>query len=182
MKTMIIKRSAILLALICIATSPAQADNEANSTGSSFTGEILTLLYATDVQKSVAFYKALGFEHDYYYDYQAESYTRVWNQPYPPDYAEMIQGKIRIGLTTADEKEQVYGGGVRHYFLVLDVDSHYARAKKDGIVPEPDEVEERPWMRFFTVSDPDNHQIVIGEKNQAYYDQGREKINRLKRE
>ena len=94
----------------------------------------------------------------------------------------MIQGKIRIGLTTADEPEQVYGGGVRHYFLVLDVGSHYARAKKDGIVPEPDEVEERPWMNFFTVSDPDNHQIVIGEKNQAYYDRARNEINRLKRE
>jgi predicted lactoylglutathione lyase len=168
--------------LIFFFTGYAQADVDADSVGSTFTGEILTLLYVTDVRKSVAFYKALGFEHDYYYDYQNEIYTRIWNQPYPPEYAEMIQGKIRVGLTTADEPAQVYGGGVRHYFIVLDVDSHYARAKKDGIVAEPDEVEERPWMNFFTVSDPDNHQIVIGEKNQAYYDKARNEIDRLERQ
>lgn len=150
-------------------------------TGTTFTGEVLTLLYVTDVRQSVAFYKALGFDHDYYYDYQEDSYRLNWDQPYPPEYAEMTQVEgIRIGLTIADEPEQVYGGGVRHYFLVEDVDAHYAMAKANGIVAEPDEIEVRPWMRFFTTSDPDNHQIVIGQKDQAYYDRGREKIDSLK--
>jgi len=169
--------------LISFATLAWSGDKDAQLAGQSFTGEILTLLYVTDVRKSVAYYKALGFEHDYYYDYQEDAYSLEWEQPYPPEYAEMTQEEgIRIGLTTADESEQVYGGGVRHYFIVEDVDSHYAMAKDNGIVAEPDEVEERPWMNFFTVSDPDNHQIVFGEKNQAYYDQGRQKIDSMKNE
>lgn len=175
-------RSNLILGLIL--TSPAtlasSGDDVSESTGSSFTGEVLTLLYVTDVRKSVAFYKSLGFEHDSYYDYQEDTYRLEWDQPYPPEYAEMTQETIRIGLTTADESEQLYGGGVRHYFIVEDVDSHYAMAKANGIIPEPDEVEERPWMHFFTVPDPDKHQIVIGEKNQAYYDQARIEIERLK--
>jgi hypothetical protein len=52
-------------------------------------------------------------------------------------------------------------------------------AKANGIVAEPDEVEKRPWMNFFTVSDPDNHQIVLGQKNQAYYDSARDQLDSL---
>ncbi len=173
----------LILGIFVLAASAItwSGDNQDKTIGSVFTGEILTQLYVTDVRKSVAFYKALGFEHFYYYDYQEETYRVEWEQPYPPEYAEMTQTGIRIGLTTAEEAEQVYGGGVRHYFIVDDVDRHYAIAKDSGIVAEPDEVEVRPWMKFFTVADPDNHQIVIGEKNQAYYDQARSEIESLKR-
>ena len=146
---------------------------------SKFTGETLTLLYVTDVLSSVAFYKALGFVHDYYYDYQTDSYTRDWQLSYSPEYAEMTQEGIRIGLTTAEEPDQVYGGGVRHYFIVENVDRHFEMAQKNGIAAVPNEVEKRPWMNFFTVVDPDNHQIVFGTKNQAYYDQAREQLNKL---
>ena len=166
--------------LISMATLARSGDDKAQVTASGFTGEILTLLYVTDVRESVAFYKALGFEHDYYYDYLEDVYRLEWEQPYPPEYAEMIQAEgIRIGLTTAEESEQKYGGGVRHYFIVEDVDNHFATARSNGIVAEPDEIEVRPWMSFFTVPDPDNHQIVIGEKNQAYYDKTRIEIDSL---
>ena len=77
---------------------------------------------------------------------------------------------IHIRLTTADEPDQVYGGGVRHYVIVEDVDSHFEMIKKNGIVAVPHEVEVRPLMSFITVPDPDNHQIVFGTKNQVYYD------------
>ncbi len=157
----------------------ASGNEKVAERGSKFTGETLTLLYVTDVLGSVAFYKALGFDHDYYYDYQTDSYTRDWQPAYPPEYAEMIQAGIRLGLTTAEVPDQVYGGGVRHYFIVEDVDSHFEMAKKNGIVAVPNEVEKRPWMNFFTVVDPDNHQIVFGTKNQAYYDQAREQLNNL---
>ena len=167
--------------LISLAAASWSADDTDNALGISFTGEVLTQLYVTDVRKSVAFYKALGFEHDYYYDYQEDVYRVEWTRPYPPEYAEMTQEDgIRIALTTADESEQVYGGGVRHYFIVEDVDRHYVIAKGNGIIAEPNEVEERPWMNFFTISDPDKHQIVIGEKNQTYYDQARSQIDSLK--
>lgn len=93
-------------------------------------------------------------------------------------YAEMIQGKIRVGLTTLDE--QVYGGGVRHYFLVDDVHKHFEMLESNGIVAASHVVEERPWMNIVTVPDPDNHQIVLGTKDQIYYESAREKINELK--
>ena len=164
----------VLLALIA---GPAWSDN--NETGRvKFSGEILTQLYVTDVRQSVKFYEALGFVLYYYYDYETGKYSRDWSQTYPPLYAEMekIRGNIRISMTTHEEEEQVYGGGVRHYFIVQDVHSHYSRIKNRGIVPSPDKVEERPWMSFFTVSDPDNHQIVFGEKDQAQYDRAGEEI------
>ena len=166
----------LLTAIIALA-----GDKDAPALGAKFTGEILTALYVTDVRKSVAFYKALGFEHDYFYDYQTEIYTRDWKQPYSPDYAEMTQVGIRLSLTTADEKYQVYGGGVRHYFIVDDVDKHFEMAKKNGITAAPNEVEVRPWMSFITVVDPDNHQIVFATKNQTYYDSAREQIKNIER-
>ena len=144
----------LILGIFVLAASATtwSGDNQDKTIGSVFTGEVLTQLYVTDVRKSVAFYKALGFEHFYYYDYQEETYRAEWEQPYPPEYAEMTQTGIRIGLTTAEEAEPVYGGGVRHYFVVDDVDRHYAMAKGNGIVAEPDEVEVRPWMKFFTAT------------------------------
>lgn len=128
----------------------------------SFTGERLTILYVKNVRVSVAFYEALGFRLDHYYDYEAETYSRSWpKSDDPPHWAEMHLGNdVRIGLTTADEDEQVYGGGARHYFIITNVEEHFASVKAEGITPTPDAVEKRPWMDFFTVSDPDGHQIV----------------------
>ena len=176
------KCSAVLTTLAIIVFLAGCGASSGNATtGSRFTGETLTLLYVTDVRKSAAFYEALGFSLDYFYDYQTDVYTRDWKQSYPPEYAEVIQPGIRIGLTTADELDQVYGGGVRHYFIVEDVHSHFEMIEKNGIVAAPNEVEVRSWMSFFTVADPDNHQIVFGTKNQIYYDQAREQINNFDR-
>lgn len=154
--------------LVAAAVSCLAGIARADSGG--MTGEILTLLYVTDVRESVEFYEALGFDHYYYYDYKLDEYVLEWTSSYPPEYAEMTSGAIRIGLTTADEPDPVYGGGVRHYFIVDEVENRFARVKEKGVVPTPDEVERRPWMDFFTTSDPDGHQIVFGRKNQAYYD------------
>ena len=166
------------LVLIALMTG-CDAGTSDESTQSGFTGETLTLLYVTDVGKSVAFYEAIGFDLDFFYDYRAGAYAIEWKQPYVPEYAEVVQPGIRIGLTTVDEPNPVYGGGVRHYFMIDDVYAHYEMIKSRGIVPVPDEVEVRPWMSFITVPDPDNHQIVFGMKNQAYYDQARDEINSL---
>ena len=159
-----------------------ERDETAGAEDDRLTGEILTQLYVTDVLKSVAFYEALGFERYYYYDYETSEYTRQWNKSKPPLYAEVTRGSIRISFTTHDEDmAQTFGGGVRHYFIVNDVRAHFARVKQNGITAEPDEVEVRPWMDFFTVSDPDGHQIVFGQKHQAYYDRTREHLERLRK-
>ncbi len=141
-----------------------------------FTGETLTALYVTDVRKSTTFYESLGFEHQYYYDYQEDSYELSWDRPYSPEYAELLSAGRRLALTTSDDAEPVYGGGVRHYFMVDDVERHFARATANGLVPEPNEVEIRPWLHFFTISDPDGHQIVIAQKNEPYYEDVRRRL------
>ena len=167
------------IGLFLVTVLALASDEDSMSVGSKFTGERLTLLYVSDVRRSVTFYKSLGFVHDYYYDYQKEVYAHEWAESYLPEYAEMIQGEIRVGLTTAEVPNQVLGGGVRHYFLVEDAEAHFKMVASNGIVAVPHEVEKRPWMNFFTVPDPDNHKIVFGTKNQVYYDQAREQINNL---
>ena len=175
-------KSLPVIFLLLVTIIALAGDKDAELLGSKFTGETLTLLFVSDVRRSVGFYKSLGLVHDYYYDYEKDIYVRDWVEAYPPEYAEMIQGHIRVGLTTADKPEQVFGGGVRHYFLVEDVYAPFALVDRNGIVAEPHEVEERPWMNFFTVPDPDNHQIVFGTKNQTYYDSAREQINDIERQ
>jgi len=170
---------AATLLLLLAAGGSVVADEVGKRAGSAFTGEVLTLLYVTDVRRSVTFYIALGFHHDYYYDYESGAYVLEWTQPYPPEYAEVKYGTIRIGLTTPETPDQVLGGGVRHYYLVDDVARHYEMVKKNGVTPVPDEVEVRPWMSFITIPDPDNHQIVLGTKNQEYYDAARSRIEAL---
>ncbi len=155
--------------------SPSSADD------AEVTGEILTLLYVRDVRESVTFYRAIGFDHDYFYDYREDEYVIDWRRSYPPEYAEVTSGSIRVALTTVDDPESAtYGGGVRHYFLVEEVEERYERIKAAGIVPEPDEVERRPWMDFITLTDPDGHQIVFGRKNETYYERARAEIERLR--
>ena len=81
-----------VVSVLVLLLPSAVLSDDADLVSARFTGEILTLLYVTDVRRSVAFYKALGFEHDYYYDYQEDTYTRDWKRPFAPQYAEMIQG------------------------------------------------------------------------------------------
>ncbi len=168
-----------LASVVCLASCNSSNDDVA--LGSKFTGETLTLLYVSDVSESVTFYEAVGFDLDYFYDYETDLYMREWKNTYPPEYAEVIQPGIRIGLTTAEEQDQVYGGGVRHYFIVENVDSHFEMIRKNGVVAIPNVVEVRPWMSFITLADPDDHQIVFGTKNQAYYDQAKKQIRDLER-
>ena len=159
----------------------ALAADDLREDSRALTGEMLTLLYVSDVRESVAFYEAVGFDHYYYYDYQEDEYVLEWTRSYPPEYAEMTSGTVRVGLTTAEGPDSVYGGGVRHYFIVGEVENRYARVKAEGIVPKPDEIERRPWMDFFTLSDPDGHQIVFGRKNLAYYDRIAKQLEEMKK-
>jgi len=173
---------AAIAALATIAFFGGPTDSRAAGVEPSFIGERLTVLYVKDVGRSVAFYEALGFQLDHYYDYDRDDYTRSWTRSEPPQWAEMHLGKnVRIGLTTAEEENQVYGGGVRHYFMIANVEELFKSVKTQGITPEPDEVEKRPWLDFFTVSDPDGHQIVFARKHQDYYDEIRKRLDALPR-
>ena len=128
---------------------------------SRFTGEQETVFYVTSVLDSVKFYQSLGFELKNYYDYDEGKTVLEWTKDTPAHWALMAAGNYEFGLTSAEGKLQV--GGTRHYFIVDDVKAHYVWVKAHGI--EVSEFEERPWMDFFDIIDPDGHTIVIGTRN-----------------
>lgn len=125
-----------------------------------FTGEMLPVFYVTDVCKSVEFYRdALGFEFHHFWDYGKSAKVREWGAADPPVYAEMAAGDQKFALHLALEPYELQVGGVIHYFRVRDVDAHHrAVAERGG---KPNALVERPWMRMFSVNDPDGHRLFF---------------------
>jgi catechol 2,3-dioxygenase-like lactoylglutathione lyase family enzyme len=124
------------------------------------TGEILPVFYVTDVSKSVEFYRdVLGFEFHHFWDYDKSKEVSEWAAADPPVYAEMAAGDQKSALHLAREPYELQVGGAIHYFHVRDVDAHRrAVAKWRG---DPSALIERPWMRMFSVTDPDGHRLFF---------------------
>ena len=125
-----------------------------------FTGEILPVFYVRDVRASVKFYNDLGFQFNYFHDYDDNSDVKQWVKNNPPIYAEMQAGtqKFAIHLLLSDTTGY-RATGTRHYFEVNDVKTHYERLKEKGI--DVGELIEQPWMIMFSVVDPDGHFIYF---------------------
>jgi len=125
-----------------------------------FTGEMLPVFYVTDVGRSVAFYRGvLGFEFHHFWDYDQSKGVRQWAAADPAVYAEMAAGGQKFALHLAREPYELQVGGVLHYFHVRDVDAHHRAVGEQG--GEPDALVERPWMRMFSVHDPDGHKLFF---------------------
>ncbi|MHC4414788.1 MAG: VOC family protein [Planctomycetota bacterium] len=126
-----------------------------------FTGELLPVFYVTDVAKSVRFYRdALGFELHHFFDYEAGRRVAEWTKPTPPIWAEMAAATQTFGLHLTQNKDGFVVGGMRHYFLVRDVEAHHRRVKSNGVDVGP--LLDKPWMTMFMVTDPDGHEIFFG--------------------
>ena len=138
------------------------ADTQQVILSSNFTGDQLTVFYVSDVLNSARFYGRLGFELDGYYDYEESQYYKEWPLDRPPGWAQVTAGPIRIGLTLAESEAENRTAHTRHYFIVEDVDKHYQAVMANGLKPQP--MDDRPWMRFFDISDPDGHTLVFGTR------------------
>ncbi len=125
-----------------------------------FTGEILPVFYVTDVLKSVAFYRAVGFDFHHFFDYSEGERVQEWREEEPPIWAEMAAGSQTFGIHRIGEDKKLTVGGMRHYFLVEDVEAHYRLVKAAGV--ETGELIDKPWMKMFSVEDPDGHEIFFG--------------------
>ena len=125
-----------------------------------FTGEILPVFYVTDVLKSVEFYRAVGFEFHHFFDYSEGERVPEWTKEEAPIWAEMAAGPQTFGIHRIAKDKELIVGGMRHYFLVEDVDRHYRLVQASGI--EPGEMIDKPWMKMFSVTDPDGHEIFFG--------------------
>jgi len=124
-----------------------------------FTGEILPVLYVRNLPASVNFYQQLGFRFDHYFDHHTGDSVNEWKYEDSPLYAEMWAGSARFALHKASSSDSLVVGGARHYFGVTDIDVHYERVKGNGI--HVGEIINRPWMRMFSVVDPDGHELYF---------------------
>lgn len=127
---------------------------------SEFAGEILTVLYVADVIDAVEFYTdVLGFRFDHFYDHHSGASTSNWTYDDPPLYAEMWAGPTPFALHLAKTDYQRSVGGSIHYFEVADVDAHHGAVKEHG--GSPNDIIDRPWMRMFSITDPDGHRLFF---------------------
>jgi predicted enzyme related to lactoylglutathione lyase len=125
-----------------------------------FTGEILPVFYVSDVRRSVRFYRdVLGFVFRHFWDYDKNEGVTEWKAAQAPIYAEMAAGKQKFGLHLTRELSNPQVCGVIHYFRVGDVDACHAAILERG--GDPGELLERPWMRMFSIEDPDGHRLFF---------------------
>ena len=115
-----------------------------------FTGEIKAVIYVSDVEKSMPFYRdTLGFDFLGYADLNGSPY-----------YAEMSAAGVKFGLhepTSTDQNAKV--GQTRLYFRVKDVDAHRSRIMAWGA--QAGDIRKTAWMDMFIVKDPDHNEIVF---------------------
>jgi lactoylglutathione lyase len=118
---------------------------------------IVVELFVRDVDRSVAFYKALGFGVARRYE----------------DYVLLRRGEIKLSLQgdahvvagphyfTPNIQQFPRGTGVEVSIQVADVDAEYIRAKTAGLnIVKP--MQDRPWgARDFRVADPDGYFLRI---------------------
>jgi uncharacterized glyoxalase superfamily protein PhnB len=124
-----------------------------------FTGEILPVFYVLDVREAVAFYRRLGFRFNHFYDHHGGGSVTEWTFDDAPLYAEVASGDHLFALHKAADPDALAVNGMRHYFGVTDVDRHREQVVGTGI--EAGEMIDRPWMRMFSVHDPDGHELFF---------------------
>ncbi len=116
------------------------------------------MFYVSDVSKSVEFYRdVLGFEFHHFWDYDKGEEVREWEAAAPPTYAEMAADDQKFALHLAREPYERQIGGVIHYFRVQNVDEYYQMVIERG--GKPGTLLDRPWMRMFSITDPDGHKF-----------------------
>ena len=133
---------------------------------SNFTGVLLPVFYVRDVAKSLAFYKDIcGFDRVRLPGENAKKASGESSPGEPPYFVRMQAGEQEFALHLNDGPNLTVGG-VRHYFAVKDVDRHHREVARRG--GEPSEIQDLPWMRLFSVTDPDGHLLFFQTPNREW--------------
>lgn len=149
-----------LAGVILMLSAASPQATEPQTRHSDFDGEILPVLYVADVQASVGFYTdVLGFRFDHYFDHVDGGSVTEWPHEAPPLYAEMWSGPTRFALHLGDDEYEQRIGGSIHYFGVKEVEAHH-RAVYERL-GKPSDIIDRPWMKMFSVIDPDGHKLFF---------------------
>lgn|GEM_PF-2452808 len=153
------------------AQRPDQADiNVADRTAhGGFVGDVKLVFYVNDVRKSVEYYtNVLGFTFHHYYDHVSGGSVKTWSHDVAPIYAEMSYAGRRFGLhLPQNDHDRASVGQMKVYFRVKDLQAHHRRVVAWGA--KAGDIQDRPWMRMFLVTDPDGHRIYFAFTDNAIH-------------
>ena len=128
-------------------------------TSENFTGVILPVFFVKDTLASLHFYRDLcGFTLKSFYDSELGSEVTEWHKTELPTFIRLAAADQEFALHLNNGKFSSIGGNL-HYFEVRDVDSQYRMIAERG--GRPSEIADLPWMRLFSVTDPDGHKLFF---------------------
>lgn len=122
-------------------------------------------LNATDIEKSIAFYEALGFEVE----------SRRTTEGDKTAYADLDMDGAYLGLGAIDSSDDPdfqewvsgpLGGGVMLHFEVDDVDAIHERARDAGAVIEFGPTDQS-YGRSLMLNDPDGYVVYFVDTSKA---------------
>jgi len=146
---------------------------EPKKTGASenFIGVILPVFFVNDTLVSLGFYRDLcGFTLKTFYDGETGREVKEWQKPEPPTFIRMAAANQEFALhLNLGEFSSI--GGTLHYFEVKDVDSQHRGIVEQGGAPS--NIVDLPWMRLFSINDPDGHKIFFQKPNPEWNKEGR---------
>ena len=135
--------------------------NETKSTESAenFTGIILPVFFVKDTLASLHFYRDVcGFTLVSFYDHDAGREVKEWDKSELPTFIRMGAASQEFALHLNRGEFPSIGGSL-HYFEVKDVDGQHREMIARGGVPT--KIIALPWMRLFSITDPDGHRICF---------------------
>jgi len=153
-------RGLVTALLMILALAPATAPAES---GAGFTGDVLFVIYVSDVEVSASFYRdVLGFEFLGFWDYEVDGYVPAWRDTAAPKYAGFVAGGQKFGLhKPVNESQEACVGCTRYYFRVADVEAEHARVSEHGVPIS--EIHSSSLLKRFYVYDPDGLQVFFAE-------------------
>jgi predicted enzyme related to lactoylglutathione lyase len=147
---MTVKSATVLLWSLLAMHASEREEGDMREAHGVFTGDVKAVLYVTNVEESMPFYRdLLGFAF--------QGFANLDGNPY---YAEMVAGHTKFGLHEPTSKgQEAKIGQLRLYFRVIDLHAHRSRVLAWG--GGPGEIKSTGWMDMFVVRDPDGNEIVF---------------------
>lgn len=121
-----------------------------------FEGSIRPMLYVSDLQQSVLFYRdKLGFGFKGFWDGENRRVTNSYEEAGEPAYCAVTVADNSIGLHL-DPDFEPGDARIELSLQVEDVDAYYEKISQRGVAAT--DPREQPWGdKMFTLKDPDGH-------------------------